>query len=395
MNTSIRTFQPDRNRYTKCISTYAGISKTPAKPIPVLTFTGEQPIKKTNRLTYAVISNLEAMANSAERLLRRLGHRYMRKRLQPTLDKVSAILNNTSPDAPDYISKVMQVARLYANVQPIEAEVNTEDKRFEDIAASNEACIFVINHDHQTEDPVLLSMSAVLLYNAYAKLGKLAHCPRPGVILNEDIIATSPPEQQALWHKMGVIGVDASVFPSKKGISKNTRAFMRVLPDFCEDKKHLFIFPEGRLSAFKGLALRQKFQTGVGDIVRAALKRKESVKVVPLGFAYGKKAKQRLGSIYVGKPVIFSRQGENTLVSVGNITPETASQPYKDFFWSNGDFTPSKVMTHRRQPIKSADLSPFIADVLAENLSICREFALKQLPAVSLKASQPEKIGIY
>ncbi|MBY0449622.1 MAG: 1-acyl-sn-glycerol-3-phosphate acyltransferase [Cyanobacteria bacterium] len=366
---------------------------------------GEQPAPPKNRLTYAVISNLEAMVNGAERLFRRLGHRYMRKRLQPTIDKVSAILSNTTPEAPDYISKVMQVARLYANVQPIEAEVNTEDKRLEAIAASDEACIFVINHDHQAEDPVLLSMTAVLLYNAYAKLDKLALCPRPGVILNEDIIQTSPPEQQALWHKMGVIGVDASVFPSKKGVSKNTRAFMRVLPNFCQDKQHLFIFPEGRLSAFKGLALRQKFQTGVADIVRASLKRKERVKIVPLGFAYGKKTKQRLGSIYVGEPVIFTRQGENTLVSVGNITPKNASAPYQQFFWPGDDFnpfitlagsnTPFKVMTHQRKPIKNTDLSPFIADVLAENLTICRDLAQTQLPAVSLKGSHPEKIGIY
>lgn len=147
------------------------------------------------------------------------------------------------------------------------------------------------------------------------------------------------------------------------------------------------------MSAFKNLDLKEKFQTGIGHIVRTALKRKNRVKVIPLGFAFNpnKSEGQPLGSIYIGEPIYFKRDGKQIYTSTGNLSFEDASPPYKNFFYCNStpntsfDNISFKAITDNGVPVTDHTQQFYIGDILAENLQICRQIALQNLPQSSLK----------
>ena len=88
----------------------------------------------------------------------------------------------------------------------------------------------------------------------------------------------------------------------------------------------VFIFPEGKMSAFKNLDLKRKFYPGIGRMIQSAARKKKRVKVVTLGFAFDKNkaGEQPLGSVYVGQPIYF-RQGED-----GNLLLQSGSFAFSD-----------------------------------------------------------------
>lgn len=360
--------------------------------------------------------------------LRKLGNHWFEKRHGALIEQIHAQIANVPPESPEYIEKLTQLARLFSIMQPIEAEINTESGRLEALINSDEACIFIMNHDFQAQDPTLLSMFAVMLYEGYQQAGKKATCPRPKIILNDDILLSKGAKQREIYEKLGAVGVDASLHkrPSDTASAKRNALQIRaVVSGLVQNKNHVFIFPEGRMATQTHLGLRDKFQPGVGSMVQAALRGKSRVKVVPIGFAYAanKKEKQPLGSIHIGEPVYFYRDGAQVLTSIGNATEDKASKPYQAFFWSKQeppeigrrrffqlwlnpsqliaqarllalpnippayeerDGMPCRVITEHGEPVTGRSQIPFIADILAENLSICRQQARAALPKSSL-----------
>jgi hypothetical protein len=195
---------------------------------------------------------------------------------------------------------------------------------------------------------------------------------------------------------------------------ENTKQMISLLRGFNQEQNHIFIFPEGRLSAvsdeaiikaFKELplekqlevfpldrrppnmpldeqlrafALRERFQTGVGEMVKMASKRKKRVKVVPLGFAFNtKEAKKKLGSIHIGEPILFQRNEAGQLTcNLGNITPEDATPSYVRIFKKQLD----QQQEFRPFTDKDSDLGATISGVLFENLRICKIKSLQSLP---------------
>lgn len=366
---------------------------------------------------------------NGEYWLRVLGAKIQSHKLEPMADKYIQRFEKLKPNTPEYFNAMLELTDTLFLQKLQEIEVNFESAQFKELVNSDEACLFIINHDHQMEDPAMLGLFTSMLYQGYIDAGRAATCPMPKIILNKDIVETMGSEKtRQLFEFLGAVPVDASVGtetqdnftqvlrewltaltpkrfrpkkkkgPDGKPVSSspppkkdNNRVLLPVLKGFNENKNHVFLFPEGRhagetddtilmrlnlalkanglgtleemdkdpatrkvaLKAIDSLcptitnellsmpwpledivrhyALSYRFQPGVANIVNAALKRKKRVKVVPLGFNYynlaadskrpGVMAKlgltkavaetkidQQLGSVYVGKPMIFERQ---------------------------------------------------------------------------------------
>ena len=399
-----------------------------------------------SRFYRATLLNIEWLA-------RKIGGKYQGYKLKKFVKEANALLDSHPPKTPEHLqAKMLLSQQLFASMLP-EIEMNFESPQFQDLTQSDEACIFIINHDHQVEDPALLSSFNTALYEGYIENGKSATCPEPKVILNRDILDTiSLPGFREVYEKLGAVPVDASVdsesldtykqtfmewathlipkrwrvkrpvgengkplpvVPPKK---ENNRSLVPILKGFNEDKNHIFLFPEGRhagrtddlvlsllnldfkraglppiqeiekdpvakargaqviksiLPSFdlrnveQGMtleeaicdwALNDRFQKGVVNIIMQAMKRKSQVKVVPLGFALydqkseGSKLKafsrfgltkdnaetlpeKRLGSVYVGKPLIFKKDAAGDMGAVlGNLKEPEAIPRLRNLF---------------------------------------------------------------
>lgn len=265
-------------------------------------------------------------------------------------------------------------------------EINVESQRIKDIAKSNDSCIFIMNHDNQKKDPALLTYFHALLAREYISNDKIADAPAIRVIMNEAILTTKNNKSRAIMEKLGSVGIDASLFGADS--KKNARKLLPTIKEFVNNKTHLYIFPEGKMCAFKNLDLEYKFQTGIAETISKLTGAKKSVKVVPLGFAYNPKDKELLGSIHVGEPVYFKKQGQNILATKGNTDSPFASKAYANFFKKpNIDNDGFNVITKEGVPVNGKDLPDYIAGILCENLKICREEAKKAIDPTLIKGT--------
>ena len=169
------------------------------------------------------------------------------------------------------------------------------------------------------------------------------------------------------------------MFDAGKG--KNSEKIHQLIDNFCKNKNHIFIFPEGKMGMFKDLDLIEKFQPGVGGMVRSAVIDKKQVKVIPVGFAYNNKTKSFLGSIYIGKPVCFKSENNEIFVNQANIEFDLAKDSYKKFWnYKQKAIDEFKPILHKNIPVLGREQSLYIAGILCENLRICIEKAKRQLP---------------
>ena len=271
-----------------------------------------------------------------------------------------------------------KAGRIFAKEK--EVEINLESNRIKDIVNSNEPHIFIMNHDNQTHDPEMMTMFNTFLSDEYIKSGKASTCPRPVVILNEDILLSMNKKRREIFEKMGAIGIDASLY-SADG-KKNAKKLIPVLRDFVMGKANIYIFPEGKMSAYKNLDIKDKFQTGVADMVHLLVNKRDDVRVVPLAFDYNKKSKPLLSSIYIGSPIIFKKEGTHVLSSSGNVSSSFTSDDYKNFF-NNPDID-YETITDKGIPVEGKNTVAYIGGVLCENLRICKEEAKAVLSKKSL-----------
>ena len=135
------------------------------------------------------------------------------------------------------------------------------------------------------------------------------------------------------------------------------------------------------MGMFKDLDLIEKFQPGVGGMVRSAVIDKKQVKVIPVGFAYNNKTKSFLGSIYIGKPVCFKSENNEIFVNQANIEFDLAKDSYKKFWnYKQKAIDEFRPILHKNIPVLGREQSLYIAGILCENLRICIEKAKRQLP---------------
>lgn len=306
--------------------------------------------------------------------------------------KILAFYNkfiNISDGSYAYMRFFHNFARQFAKNR--EVEINLESNRLLDIAKSNEAYIFIMNHSNGKQDPAMMGVLGTLLSGAYINLGKAKTAPRAKVIANEDILKSMNKFQRAIYEKFGAFGINANLFDAGKG--KNSEKIHQLIDNFCQNKNHIFIFPEGKMGMFKDLDLRDKFQPGIGGIVKKALLNKKQVKVIPVGFAYNNKTKSFLGSIYIGEPVCFKSDNNKIFINQANIEFDLAKDSYKKFWnYKQKAIDEFKPILHQNVPVLGREQGLYIAGILCENLRICIEKAKRQLPQYPMNIDNIIKI---
>ena len=275
--------------------------------------------------------------------------------------------------SPRYIDILRTISRQYLGKKDL--EVNFENDRIRNIASHNSPHIFIMNHDSQSKDPQMLAAFNALLNDEYADLGLNAICPRPKIILNEDILLSMNERRRNIFEKMGAVGIDANL--KNANSSANSKAFLSLIKDFMKGQANIFIFPEGKNSIYKKRPLDEKFQLGVAELVTKLTKRLSEVRVVPLGFAYGNKS--QVDSIHIGEIVTFKKDGENIISSIGNITSKFADKSYKNFFQNKSE----AILTEQGVPVIGKEQERYVGGILCENLRICKEEAKNAITNVT------------
>ena len=293
--------------------------------------------------------------------------------------KTKMITKNIAQITPEpsekYLTQLEEISRYFSTGKTI--DVNTEDKILEDIALKKDSIIFIMNHSNQTRDPSMLAVLSTLLTQAYKNAGKIDNFPLPKIILNQDILKTMNPTKRRAFENFGAVGIDANIYSGDKSV--NARAFLPLMRDFVRNKSNIFIFPEGKLAIRKDLDFNSRFQIGIAELINKVLGIKKNVTVVPVGFAYGKGNNKALTGMHIGEPIVFSRNGENTTTTCGNILKSEFGMPeYKIFFRKHKD-KPEVAITDAGIPVRQEEVTEYIKSLLSENLEICSKEAEKRI----------------
>ena len=278
--------------------------------------------------------------------------------------------------SPEYITSLSKVSRLLSTRNEI--EINLESGRIQNIVRTGKPHIFIMNHDNQAKDPKMLAFFNTLLNEEYIKTGQAKTCPRPRIILNEDILLSMNKQNRQIFEKLGAVPIDASIYSADK--KSNSKQFFKLMREFLKGEVNIFIFPEGKKSAYKNIPLQEKFQQGVAEMVTKLADKLPEVNVTPIGFAYNKKLNSAGDSLYIGKTIKFKKDGDSLIATSGNVSSNFARQNYKDYF-SGVDEMP---IMEKSVTVKGKELPEYVAGILCENLRICKEEAKLQLPKKSM-----------
>ena len=292
------------------------------------------------------------------------------------IKEITKMIAQIKPEAnAQYLFQLELISRYFSTLKTI--DVNIEDKIFEKIAQDGKSTIFIMNHSNQKQDPSMLAVLNTLLVKAYKDAGKEKEFPLPKIILNQDILKTMNKTKRKAFENFGAVGIDANIYNADKGF--NARAFFPVIKDFVRNKANIFIFPEGKLAIRSDLDFDSRFQIGIAELIKKVLGIKKEVTVVPVGFSYGKGKNKPLTGMHIGEPIKFTRQGENTTTTSGNVLKsEFSLKEFKNFFEKHSNET-DIVITENGIPVRPAEVSDFIKGILSENLNICSKEAQKQI----------------
>ncbi len=274
-------------------------------------------------------------------------------------------LLTTDPKSENYIKTLSKISQKLSNQKLV--EINIENNQLERIANTKTPHIFIMNHDNQSKDPQMLAFFNTLLNLKYIEAGLAKTCPRPKIILNEDILLSMNKNNRSILEKLGAIGIDASIHSANT--RQNAGAFLKLIKEFINNEINIFIFPEGKNAIIKRAPLNEKFQLGIAELAAKIANNISEVNITPLGFAYGKKSQP--DSIYIGKTIILKKVGKHIETSIGNITSPFAKENYKNFFGNRS----SAILTEASIPVEGKKLANYIGGILCENLRICKEEA--------------------
>ncbi len=311
-----------------------------------------------------------------EYLMRIIANRFTDLFEGKKIKEITKMIAQIKPEANEkYLFQLELISRYFSTLKMI--DVNIEDKIFEKIAQDGKSTIFIMNHSNQKQDPSMLAVLNTLLVRAYKDAGKEKEFPLPKIILNQDILKTMNKTKRKAFENFGAVGIDANIFSSNK--NTNAKAFFPLIKDFVKDKINIFIFPEGKLAIFKGLDFDSRFQIGIAEIINKVLGIKKEVTVVPVGFSYGKDKNKNFTGMHIGEPIKFTRQGENTTTTCGNVMKsEFSLKEFKNFFAKHNTET-DIVITENGVPVRPAEVTDFIKGILSENLNICSKEAQKRI----------------
>lgn len=214
------------------------------------------------------------------------------------------LIRKMTPSSPQYIE---EWAKIGNSVHNKFIDMNIEDGKIEKIAQNNESHIFILNHDNPEKDKFIYPIFNSFLNYAYTAFGKQNDCPRPNILVSQNVIKLVNKKFQNIYKKMGLIPIDASM--TDRQSNKNVVPVKYLIAKFLHKKCNLFIFPEGNNSVFKDKTLEEKFQPGVARIITNILDSKDSVKIVPLGISYND-THDSMGSIHIGDTMLLNKINE-------------------------------------------------------------------------------------
>lgn len=292
------------------------------------------------------------------------------------MKQITKEIAQIKPEANEtYLSQLELISRYFSTLKTI--DVNIEDKIFEKIAGDGKSTIFIMNHSNQKQDPSMLAVLNTLLSRAYKGAGKEKEFPLPKIILNQDILKTMNKAKRKAFEAFGAVGIDANIYNADK--KANARVFFPLIKDFVRNKCNIFIFPEGKLAVRKDLDFDDRFQIGIAELINKVLGIRKEVTVVPVGFSYGKGKNKVLTGMHLGEPIRFTRSGEQTTSTSGNVLKsEFAFDGFKKFFEKHKNET-DVVITENGIPVKAGEITDFIKSILCENLNICSKEAQKRI----------------
>lgn len=267
--------------------------------------------------------------------------------------------------------KIYEISKMMCAGKEI--EINIENEELQNIVNSGESCIFIMNHDRQKEDPKLFSFFNALLTREYISSSKDGHYPKSKILINKDILDTSNENKRIYADVMGAIGIDSGIHCANK--FANGKILMPIVQELIEDKTNLFIFPEGRMSLFMKTSPQWKFQSGIADIIKTVAKRKNQIKVVPLGFAYN----NNIGGINIGTPIYFKKSGNNIVFKPGDVEPVLQDKNYTDFIQTSDSVDGWFKITENGDAVPIKDCGEYIAGILCESLTLSKKRAAESI----------------
>ena len=244
---------------------------------------------------------LVKMQNKAIFFSRILADRILLLSHYSKIDKINKIIDEIKPDSGEYIEEIAKIGGSVKNKYII---ANTEEKTLEDIAKSNEAVIFAMNHPDYNKDKFIYVIINSLLSQFYTVNKLQATCPRPKILVSRNMLKIVDKKIGEIYKHLGLIAIDASLKHKDKHF--NAMVIKNLLKEFVQNKSNIFIFPEGNNSSYKDQPLANKIQPGIASFIKTASRFKEKVKIVPIGIDY-KKGRHNLGHIHIGSPVEFDR----------------------------------------------------------------------------------------
>ena len=233
----------------------------------------------------------------------------------PQLYQSSKILKKASKEQPRYID----TWAILGNSTPDKfININLEDKRIEEIAKSEEASIFIMNHDNVVRDQFIYPILNSFLNYSYATLDKQKDCPRPYIVVSKNVIKNAGNNtMKKIFDKMGLVPIDASL--ENRNHAENIVPIRGLIDKFAEDQANIFIFPEGNNSIYKEKTLHDKFQLGFAKIIKNIFDKKNKINIIPIGITYPED-KTFMGNIYIGETIKLFKNQENCSIESNNTT---------------------------------------------------------------------------
>lgn len=232
----------------------------------------------------------------------------------PQLYQSSKILKKATKEQARYID----TWAILGNSTPNKfININLEDNRIEEIAQSDEASIFIMNHDNVVRDKFIYPIVNSFLNYSYAALNKQESCPRPYIVVSKNVIKSAGNNtMQKIYDKMGLVPIDASL--ENRNHAENIVPIRGLIDKFAEDKANIFIFPEGNNSIYKEKTLNEKFQLGFAKIIKNIFEKKDKINIIPIGITYPDD-KSFMGNVFIGNTIKLENSSENCSLQVNNI----------------------------------------------------------------------------
>lgn len=256
---------------------------------------------------------------------------------------INELNNPIPPESKEYIE---ELAKIGNSIKGKFVRINSEDTPLENIAESQNSTIFVLNHPDYNKDKICYTIINSLLSKLYVSKGREEDCPRPQLLSSRNLIKILGKKLSTICENfLGTVSIDAD--PQKGNSATNVLPMLKLIKDFINNKVNIFIFPEGNNSLVKDTTLEERIQPGIAEIIKTALNRKNSVRIIPIGLSYTGE-KNSFGNIFIGKPIFFKKLKQ-------------------EFIYTQGT-EKKKILRIGRK-----NLSQNILNVICENLKYCMQ----------------------